>query len=229
MADIKPSIAISELDELNVSYGESINPETLLLVTDPATKISKKMKYISLENTLVKSTNLDNCLVAVDNLSMDLEELSSKSLMVGENVSSDHWIICSTKDSAASYIKKSSNIPDYDKTDPHVLYGILQDNHANVISGAASSVSTLLSVAFENNTFKKINNTFKKIKVNNLTANTEKVTNLTATKLTSNELEINGKGNIIDFINSSIEHMASFYVTKDVQGNAFQTYNQLST
>ena len=28
-------------------------------------------------------------------------------------------------------------------------------------------------------------------------------------------------GDIVDFINSSIEHMAAFYVTKDKNGNAF--------
>ena len=44
-----------------------------------------------------------------------------------------------------------------------------------------------------------------------------------------NKLNVDDKGDIIEFINSSIEHNAAFYVTKDTQGNAFQTYNQLST
>ena len=74
---------------------------------------------------------------------------------VGANVSTYHWIVCTTEDAIAKYIELYEGTPDYHPTNPHVLYGVYQDGCANVISGAAASVSTLLSIAFEYNIFKK--------------------------------------------------------------------------
>ena len=87
---------------------------------------------------------------------------------IGANVSADHWIVCTTEDTIAKYIELYEGIPAYHPTDPHVLYSVYQDGCANVISGAAASVSTLLSIAFEYNIFKKFR--VKNLSVTDLTS-----------------------------------------------------------
>ena len=44
-----------------------------------------------------------------------------------------------------------------------------------------------------------------------------------------NKLNVDDKGDIIEFINSSIEHNVSFYVTRDAEGHPFANYSELST
>lgn len=44
-----------------------------------------------------------------------------------------------------------------------------------------------------------------------------------------NKLTVDDKGDIIEFINSSIEHNAAFYVTRDAEGHPFANYSELST
>lgn len=232
---IKPSIPISKLEELRVTYPSNTIPTgTLFIVTDPSTEVSKKLTYSSFENSLIRNAGIADNTAKINELS---GKVLIKSGSPGADVSVDHWIVCATPDSAASYINTKSHVPSYDPNDPHVLYGIFQNGTANVISGAAASVSTLLSIAFENNIFDKINVinlsstnlTSTNSHISNLTSFSEQATNLTTTNLTSDLIYVTGKGDIIEFINSSIEHNAAFYVTKDTQGNAFQTYNQLST
>ena len=44
-----------------------------------------------------------------------------------------------------------------------------------------------------------------------------------------NKLNVDDKGDIIEFINSSIEHNAAFYVTRDAEGHPFTNYSELSS
>ena len=71
--------------------------------------------------------------------------------------------------------------------------------------------------------------TFKTTKYDEINVETLKSDKLSANNAKIENLEIDGHGDIIDFINSSIEHMAAFYVTKDEAGNAFETFDQLSS
>ena len=105
---------------------------------------------------------------------------------IGANVSADHWIVCTTEDTIAKYIELYEGTPAYHPTDPHVLYGVYQDGCANIISGAAASVSTLLSIAFEYNIFKKFR--VKNLSATDLTSDNANITNLTATSLTATNL-----------------------------------------
>ena len=70
--------------------------------------------------------------------------------------------------------------------------------------------------------------TFKTTKYDEINVETLKSDNLSANNAKIENLEIDDHGDIVDFINSSIEHMAAFYVTKDEAGNAFETFDQLS-
>ena len=115
-----------------------------------------------------------------------------------------------------SYNNLSSYTISCDITNPYIIssmffkYGVLQDAGGYELTSAMNS-------AFKNVKYDEIK--VKTLNTDNLSSNIAKIENL----------EIDGHGDIIDFINSSIEHNAAFYVTKDTQGNAFQTYNQLST
>ena len=74
-----------------------------------------------------------------------------------------------------------------------------------------------------------MNSAFKNAKYDEITVKTLNSDNLSSNNAKIEKLEVDGHGDIIDFINSSIEHMAAFYVTKDENGNAFETFDQLSS
>lgn len=103
-----------------------------------------------------------------------------------------------------------------DIANPYVISSM--DFKDGVITSVGGyELSTAMDITFKNTKYDKIN--VETLKSDNLSTNNAKIENL----------EIDGHGDIVDFINSSIEHMAAFYVTKDKNGNAFQSYNQLST
>ena len=103
-----------------------------------------------------------------------------------------------------------------DIANPYVISSM--DFKDGVIASVGGyELSTAMDITFKNTKYDKIN--VETLKSDNLSTNNAKIENL----------EIDGHGDIVDFINSSIEHMAAFYVTKDKNGNAFQSYNQLST
>ena len=115
-----------------------------------------------------------------------------------------------------SYNNLSSYTISCDITNPYIIssmffkYGVLQDAGGYELTSAMNS-------AFKNTKYDEIK--VKTLNSDNLSSNIAKIENL----------EIDGHGDIIDFINSSIEHMAAFYVTKDENGNAFETFDQLSS
>ena len=102
-----------------------------------------------------------------------------------------------------------------DITNPYVISSM--DFKDGVIASVGGyELSTAMDITFKNTKYDKIN--VETLKSDNLSTNNAKIENL----------EIDGHGDIVDFINSSIEHMAAFYVTKDEAGNAFETFDQLS-
>lgn len=60
-------------------------------------------------------------------------------------------------------------------------------------------------------------------------SNFDHLQNLSVETAKINNLTVDGHGDIIDFINSSIEHNAAFYVSKNERGDPFINYAELST
>ena len=183
-----------------LSNAQTINEDDLLLISKYDETIDKN--YVSMKSTIGQ---LESNISSAIKKDIGIDDIKDKlnTLINSYNNLSSYTISC---DINSPYIISSMLFK----------YGVLEEARGYELSSA-------LNQSFKTSKFDEITtddiNVKRQGNITNLTANNAKIENL----------EIDGHGDIIDFINSSIEHMAAFYVTKDESGNAFETFDQLSS